>query len=216
MPTVCLNCASGLEEDAVVCVHCGCELKPEGASEPANAADLQEAFAGAEPTAPAPAYGSPIFSMNNDLEGIGGWLILVGFALCLTPIIRVSTLYQTWEGYFSAAVWQAVAMPQGGSYHPLYGPMLILEMLGNIFFLGLNLLALRLFFTRRKGFPKLYIAYLVGFAIFLILDDVGCELIPSLKSSGKDHTEAIRAAFYAILWSLYMIKSKRVKATFIR
>jgi hypothetical protein len=158
----------------------------------------------------------PLLNQEAQLQGLGGWLILVGFALCLTPIIRVSTLYQTWEGYFSAAVWQAVAMPQGGSYHPLYGPMLILEMLGNIFFLGLNLLALRLFFTRRKGFPKLYIAYLVGFAIFLILDDVGCELIPSLKSSGKDHTEAIRAAFYAILWSLYMIKSKRVKATFIR
>jgi hypothetical protein len=158
-------------------------------------------------------------SLNNrPLQGLGGWLILVGFGLCLTPIVRVVILGQNWEGYFSAQVWQAVAMPQGESYHPLYGPLLIFEMLGNVFFLGLNLLTLGLFFAKRKAFPNVFIAFAVCFAIFLILDDVGCMLIPSLRSgaAAKDHTDAIRQIFYAMIWSLYMVKSKRVKATFIR
>jgi hypothetical protein len=92
----------------------------------------------------------------------------------------------------------------------------MVELLGNIIMLGLNVLALGLFFTKRRAFPNLFITLALCNAAFLILDDAGCMLIPALKSSGKNHTEAIRAMFYAIIWSTYMVKSKRVKATFIK
>jgi hypothetical protein len=107
-------------------------------------------------------------------------------------------------------------MPQGESCHPLYAPRLMVELLGNILLLGLSVLALGLFFTKRRTFPNVFIALAVSNAAFLILDDVGCALIPALKASAGNHKEAIRAVFYAIIWSAYMVKSQRVKATFIR
>lgn len=152
------------------------------------------------------------------LRGLGGWLILIAIGLCLAPFVRIITIGQHWEGYFSNLVWQTVAMPQGAKYDPLYGPLLIFELLGNIFMVGFNLLLLCLFFSKRKSFPSLFIAYMLGQAAFMILDDIGCSLISSLKSNAavQDHALAFRALIYAIIWSLYMVKSRRVKATFIR
>jgi hypothetical protein len=160
----------------------------------------------------------PVLTVGRQLQGLGGWLILVGFGLCLAPFLRIVTIGQNWEGYFSNQVWQIVAMPQGQSYHPFYAPLLIFELLGNIFLFGLNLLVLCLFFTKRRAFPNLYITFILCYAAFLILDDLGCALIPSVKStaSGKDHTETIRAMFYAVIWCLYMVKSRRVKSTFTK
>ena len=108
-------------------------------------------------------------------------------------------------------------MPQSASYHPLYAPLLIFEMLGNVVMTGLNVVVLLLFFTKRRAFPNLFIVYVLCHAAVVILDDVGCALIPLLQSNAeaKNHREAIRAIFYAVIWSLYMVKSRRVKATFI-
>jgi len=156
---------------------------------------------------------------EQKLRGLGGWLILVGIGLCLGPVIRIATLGQNWEGYLSIQTWQSVALPQGELYHPLYGPLLIFELLGNTVLLGLNMLALCLFFSKRRAFPKVYIALMVFNGVFLVLDDLGCAQIPSLHSGNADpkqYSAGVRALFYAILWSTYMLKSRRVKATFVK
>ena len=151
------------------------------------------------------------------LRGLGGWLIFVGFGLCASLVWRPVTLAQNWEGFFSTAGWQTIAIPGGEHYHPLYGPLLIFEVLGNTLLLGLNVLAVCLFFARRKGFPKIYIALLVGNVVFLLTDEIVGSRIPSLAgasdaSSGRD---VVRAIVQATIWCAYMVKSRRVKATFL-
>ena len=123
-----------------------------------------------------------------------------------------------WDGYFSLNVWQNVAMPQGANYHPLYAPLLMFEVLGNLFMLEVNLLVLCLFFGKRRAFPKIFIILAWLNAGFLISDDIGCALIPSLKSdpATASHTDLIRAVVYALIWTSYMMKSRRVKATFLK
>ncbi len=161
----------------------------------------------------------PLVLEDRQLQGLGGWLILVGIGLCLGPLIRLGTIGQNWEGYFSVHVWQTVAMPQGELYHPLYGPLLMFELLGNTVLLALNFLALGLFFSRRRAFPRSYIALLSLNAVFLILDNIGCAQIPSLASTApaaKAGAEGGRAALFAIIWCSYMLKSRRVKATFTK
>jgi hypothetical protein len=159
----------------------------------------------------------PLLITGGPLQGLKGWLFLVGLGLCLAPFVRMVTIGQNWEGYFSIQVWQNFAMPRGASYHPFYGPLLIFELLGNIFLFGLNLLVLGLFFTKRRAFSGHYMGLILYNAIFLILDDVGCALIPSIAATatGRSHVDAIRATIFAVVWCLYMVKSRRVKATFI-
>lgn len=158
----------------------------------------------------------PPLIVPGPLQGLGGWLILVGINLCAAPLVRVVAFGRHWESYFTADVWQLVAMPHGESYHPLYAPLLMFELLGNIFFLGMNILALRLFFGKRSAFPRLFITFVLSLFVFVVLDEIGCRFIPSLGAEGKNHTEAIRTGFYALIWTWYMLQSRRVKATFVR
>jgi hypothetical protein len=158
----------------------------------------------------------PLPDAPGPLCGLGGWLIVVGFGLCLGPISRLYHMGHHWESYFSTSVWQTVAMPQGAAYHPLYGPLLMFELLTNELCLGLNILVLVLFFTKRKTFPAMYILFLLGCAMFVIMDDIGFGIIKAAKSTGHNHTEVVRTVPAALLWSLYALVSRRVKATFVR
>ncbi|HEX5221718.1 MAG TPA: DUF3857 domain-containing protein [Verrucomicrobiae bacterium] len=172
-------------------------------------------------TAPAADAVPPMIPSPEDqrLTGLGGWLFLVGLGLCLNPFIRLVTIGQNWEGYFSIHVWQSVAMPQGDSYHPLYAPMLVYELLGNAGLFVLNLLVLCLFFSRRRAFPRTYIVFIISSALFLLLDEVGSAQISTLQASdaGKvDYAQASRAVIYSLVWSAYMLKSRRVRLTFVK
>ncbi len=148
------------------------------------------------------------------LNGLGGWLILVAIGLILAPFVRIYTLIDGAGGYFSLSVWQTVAMPTGASYHPLYGPILAFELISNVVLLGLNVLLLCLFFSKRQAFPRAFILTICALALFLILDDIGVSIL-SIKTNAS-HTDAIRGGFYACIWTWYMLKSKRVKTTFTR
>jgi hypothetical protein len=110
-------------------------------------------------------------------------------------------------------------MPQGDLYHPLHGPLLIFEIMSNTLLLGLNLLALGLFFSTRRAFPRVFILMVVLTVCFVLLDDFCCKQIPSLESTttvaNRTMSEGVRTALYAIIWSLYMLKSRRVKITFV-
>jgi len=153
---------------------------------------------------------------DNPLRGLRGWLILVGFGLCIAPVIRLGAFGGNLPGYFSADVWQRVAMPQGAAYHPLYGPLLIFELLVNELYLGLNALLLVLFFTKRKAFPALFVFFLLSNAVLVALDDLGCGIINAKSSTAQSHVEVIRTIIPAMIWSLYTLKSRRVMATFVR
>jgi hypothetical protein len=134
-------------------------------------------------------------------------------------IWRPVTVASNWEGFFSLPAWQIVAIPGGENYHPLYGPLLIFEVLGNTVVFGLNALALCLFFAKRKPFPKVYIAFLATNAIFVLLDEIAGNAIPSVAAAaGHDSSSNTlgRALVQAFIWISYMLKSRRVKATFVR
>ena len=115
-------------------------------------------------------------------------------------------------------VWQSVAMPKGEQYHPLYAPLLIFEVLGNVALLGLSVLTLCLFFAKRTLFPKAFIALMVANAIFLCVDQLVGNRIPwvAAQSNASSGRALFRAVTQAVIWSAYMLKSKRVKGTFVR
>jgi transglutaminase-like putative cysteine protease len=154
---------------------------------------------------------------DSHLRGLGGWLIVVGFGLCYGLVWRPIDLLQNWEGFFSTLGWQAVAIPGGEKYHPLYGPLLIFEVLCNTLMIGLNVLAVCLFFARRKAFPRIYIALLVVNAAFLLTDEILGARIPVTETSDNSSaTDVFRAIVQALIWCSYALKSRRVKVTFVR
>jgi len=166
----------------------------------------------------APSGGPPPLIIDPQLQGLGGWLFLVGVGICLGPISRTLLLLKNWEGYFSIHIWQTFALPQSEQYHPAYAPFLIFELLGNIALLGLNLLVVAFYFAKRKWFPKSYVLLLWSNVLFLLTDELVGAQFPFLPNDSKAVAlqQVFRLMFLATIWTMYMARSRRVKATFLR
>lgn len=166
---------------------------------------------------PVPAATPTTEGIDPKLDGLRGWLILVGIGLIRSPFGIIGTIKETASAYTPQS-WHYLTSPGSEGYHPFYAVVLIGELFGNLTILVVVLLALVLFFQRRSTFPRLYIAFLLFNVCFQIADVAAMRAIPALAAdiTQQDYRGATRAIFGACIWVSYMLKSKRVKATFVR
>ena len=154
---------------------------------------------------------------NPRLCGLRGWLILVGIGVVISPPILIVSFAQHIEVYFSLDVWHNVAVPSGVDYHPLFGPLLMFEMLGNQTLIVMSFLTLYLYFAKRSLFPKVFIICCLSTLIFVLTDFIISGQIPMIAEDpgSEQGREFARAFWRCVIWCPYMLKSKRVKATFV-
>lgn len=160
-----------------------------------------------DPPAQAAAPGSP--------EGLGGWLVLVGFGLISSPVMIGRTLVEV-AGAMSIDTWSALTTFGGTAYHALWAPFLLFELafnLGQLVFAGLLLM---LFFQRRTSLPKLLIGFYLASAVLQAADVMLSSLIPAITITPEDYASLVRVWVVSLIWSAYLLKSRRVKATFVR
>jgi hypothetical protein len=153
------------------------------------------------------------------LQGLGGWLILLGGKLCFALVARVFVLAKSWNAYFSSPVWQGMATSTGEHYHPLFAPLLIFEMLASVGLLVANVLIIALFFSKRRLFPKAYIVWVVLGTLVFVVEGVAGRFIPMIAEATDDDKSLREFATVlggVIIWCSYVLKSRRVKATFVR
>ncbi len=68
---------------------------------------------------------------QNEPAGLGGWLILVGIGVVLSPIRLLISSAITYFPIFSDGTWQAVTTVGSEFYHPFWGPLLLSEIIFN-------------------------------------------------------------------------------------
>jgi hypothetical protein len=191
MTTACKLCANEMEADAGVCARCG-----------APVAEAEQA-----PAAP-PISTPPLFSAispRSDLQGIGGWLILVAIGLAFSP-------FQCLHGvYVDLRVLYGVGFQLGLASQPGLAFLVLFEAATNSIFLigliGLNLL----FYRKKRAFPVWMIAYLAIHMGLILIDEVLAMLFGSHAGLSAVAGGVIQAA----IWIPYLLKSERVKATFV-
>jgi hypothetical protein len=154
---------------------------------------------------------------DKNLEGIGGWLILVAIGIIATPISIVMLVMVPFTEMFSTGVWEALTTQGGEAYSPLWAPVLIGEILINSGILLVSLYVAYLFFSKKVVFPKWFIGLVVFSLAFIIADAYAVKLVlPSEPVFDPDIIkELMRSLFVVVVWVPYMLISKRVKATFI-
>lgn len=64
---------------------------------------------------------------KRELEGLGGWLLLVGLALVLSPIVVMVTAMLPLAALFTNGSWELLTTPGAEAFHPLFKPILIGE-----------------------------------------------------------------------------------------
>ena len=163
-----------------------------------------------------PAFSKPPV-IDHSPRGLGGWLVLIILGLIATPFwcahyIASNTSVLTVED------WQNLTLSGNANYHPLWGLMLTLELLGNLTLLVFALLLIVLFFQKRRTFPFAYVAFQVMHIVFVIADNSGCALIPSVAAAAgaKEVPTLTGTIIGGAVWIAYMLTSMRVKTTFVK
>ncbi len=155
---------------------------------------------------------------EKKLNGLGGWLTLVGLGIITSPISLGMWIFSTYSDVFSNGNFYILTTPGTDAYNILWMPLLIGEMLINIILVAAWLFIGFLFFSKKINFPKWYIGILTFSLIFIVLDAFVIKLIlPDEPIFDPDTIKEFSKALMSVLiWIPYMLMSKRVKLTFVK
>jgi len=134
----------------------------------------------------------------------------------LTPIRIVALVLPMYADIFTDGTWDVLTTLGSDVYSPFWAPILIAEVVINIGVMGLWLYIAFIFFSKKVIFPKVYIGALLFSIAFITIDACAMTLVLPDEPIFDPETmkELFRSLISAIIWIPYMLKSKRVKATF--
>ena len=165
------------------------------------------------------AQGPAAISNSKPSPRIGGVLIFVAIGLILSLVQNLGHFLGSLAPFRRAQVWERLTTPGSIPYHPYWKPVLLFELASSSAILGLNAIAVVLFFRKQRVFPKVIV---LGIPIIFILILVGyylSGLIPAVAES-PDYSKqkfALIVRFIALhVWIPYFLLSERVKKTFVR
>jgi hypothetical protein len=154
---------------------------------------------------------------QDNYDKLGGWLIFVALGLILAPVMLFLTSSEI-ARIFATGSWSLLVTPGSEYYNSLNAPIIIFDTVCNTILFIYSIVNLVYFFRRKKLFPKLIIFFYVINLIFIFVDYYLNSLLPAVKAdpSLQSYDDLIRAVINAAIWIPYFIKSKRVKATFVK
>jgi hypothetical protein len=202
----CATCATELDPNAVVCVHCGAVVAQTPFSVPPNkGAPLVPAE-----TEPA-LFSATLLDGDKHLEGLSGWLILVGLGLVISPFVILGGVVVTNVPLLMNAKFQPFL-----ESHPALDGLILFEIASNLCFAAVNCVLLYLFFKKKRSFPTYMILYMAFHVLILFGDTAAAHMnLPSTRLSIQTTTSIVRAATSAAIWIPYFLLSRRVKVTFV-
>lgn len=156
--------------------------------------------------APSPARGEP--------AGLGGWLVLVGFGVTVSPIRVLVQFIQTLPSY-NAATWGALTTPGAPRYDAAWAPVLMFELVGNIALLVFSVLLVWLFYGRKRQFPTVFSWVVLLSWVFLMADSLLTRLVPLPDPEPINWAADFMRFAVALVWVVYMRRSRRVRNTFV-
>lgn len=149
-------------------------------------------------------------------DGIGGWLILVAMGLMVSPLIHAKNLLIDLLPVFTGGAWSVLTTPGTAPYHPLWGPVILFEVVMNVVFIVAEIILLILMFRKHPVFPTVVSIWLIGTFLFTVADHFLAHQIPAVvaQKDFSSRSAMIRTAIHCLIWINYFRVSSRVKATF--
>jgi hypothetical protein len=143
--------------------------------------------------------------MDNDLTGIGGWLILVAIGLAVGPFFRLHGIFLDSQFLFGDRFHAAMSSKPG------LEAIIFFELVTNSFFLAYMLLLNVLFYGKRRSFPMFMIFNLVAQFVTQLIDHLWVMRL------GPTHQGllVVQTLIAAVIWIPYMLNSIRVEQTFV-
>ncbi|WP_230474890.1 DUF3857 domain-containing protein [Dyella monticola] len=158
---------------------------------------------------------APSSDCDKRWVGIGGWLLLPTLAFALRPLLYGKNLANL-AVIMDIDRWSQLTTYGHHAYNAMWAPLLLLELINDSAQFVFSLLLLLLLFKHRSNFPRIAVWILIsGAAAYMVV--LGLEgLIPNIKADPQASTRAVSNLIGSALWSVYLLRSQRVKATFVR
>ncbi|MCY9592625.1 DUF2569 domain-containing protein [Paenibacillus chitinolyticus] len=146
------------------------------------------------------------------ISGFGGWLIVFSIGLILTFIYAVYSLVDY--------VWPMVESGEVAdyfSYYPALGAAVLVETVSHLFYAVCPLVLGYLCFKQKRLFKTMSIAYLL---LSLLLSTVAYFAYLSVSELASDFVDGalrdlIKNGITCLIWTLYFVKSERVRNTYV-
>lgn len=158
----------------------------------------------------------PLPESPDDPVGIGGWLALPAIGLVVRPMLLVMIMVKQADSYFSEATWRILTDETAAGHVPSLAPLILVEAAGNTALFMTGLIAMWLFFSRRREAPAWIIGLLLAGAVLQLADTMAVHAIQDTTFTAEDNIQGWVAFGLAILWTGYFLRSRRVKRTFVR
>ncbi|MBI4957291.1 MAG: DUF2569 family protein [Myxococcales bacterium] len=110
--------------------------------------------------------------------------------------------------------WGLLTTPGLPSYRSHLGTLLLVELCGNLTMLLMATWVAFLYWSKSRSFPVMFIANTALWIVALAADRVGTDAL-GLGGDDKGATSGSAAVAAGVLWSVYMLVSRRVRATFL-
>ncbi len=154
----------------------------------------------------------------DDPKGLGGWLVLVQIGLYVTLIRSFLMVYDFFLNSHGSEGWNALTSPGSADYHTLWKPTLVFEVSANIILLLLTVYLLILLYNKRAVFPRWLILYYIiglGMQIILIILVSNIPQSAELTAGSSLLSNIARGLVNSLIWTAYILRSKRVQNTFV-
>ncbi len=161
-------------------------------------------------------YDPPAAVADGDAPaGIRGWLLIPAFATVVSPFVS-AWAFTEWGHFIDADAWYTLPSIVSAPYRAWAQPMLLAAVGLTGLLLVAHILAAILFFKKRTSAPAAFIAvnwFSVAYST-AVLASVNLSGLDPHSTTEHTAEEAIRSCISVVLWTVYMLKSRRVKATF--
>ena len=157
-------------------------------------------------------------TIQGEPKGLKGWLILPAIGLFVSVLRLAINLMKDFWPIFREDYWPVLTTPGSAAYHPLWGPLLIFEIVGNSIFILANIVLIFFYFAKHYRFPALFITMLALNALFVVGDFFLGKMIPAVAAANDPQSvrEIARTLAAAAIWIPYFLRSKRVMNTFVK
>ena len=153
-------------------------------------------------------------------RGLDGWLLLLAFGLVVTPLwILVES--RDYPSHFTDDSWAVLTTPGTETHIPYYKSLMIGSACGQFARLLFSIILVILFFRKDYLFPKAFIAFRAFDFSYHLLDAWLASLVFGAYvdvTMFNAHTvqQLLLTGIPSAIWIPYMLKSKRVKMTFVQ
>ncbi len=153
------------------------------------------------------------------VTGIHGFLLVLLFFLVIMIVTRVENLLIILPK-FKTETWSIFMDKTSPIYNWAWGPGLVLELVSNVTMILFTVIIVKLMLQERKKFIKFFIIFLLVNLTFSVIGNVWSELINAQYTSFNVSNENIRNIVnnfcFAVIWGIYVLRSNRVKSTFVK